>query len=495
MRSAHRVRTFRDRVFAAHAEEREHAAAEVFVDMPAVREDCFTDLQVVAVEDVHDVVRELLFRERGELADVRVQHRQRHLGARRGAVLFGAGEADVVGVEDQSPRAHRALNLCLAGQADVVGEAETAGELDLGGVARGEIALPFHDQHAARRAARVAAADVRVRDVRVERGVEERLAGERVEILVAADLAHERDARGTIERHFGRRRAPRGAAGDERNVAGEEGHARCAAARDGDGVAHLHRRLEAQGRLFGERPAHDVADRLRDVDVAQRLRLVLQHAIEHGVQRVGVEGFAVGEQFVEDGAEGEDVGAGVGFLPFDLLGRHVVRRAEDHARAGHVGLLHACEAEVVDLHLPVGEEKDVCRLEIAMDDAALVREGDGLADLLHDAQAGVELGQAVRGDDAFEVVAVEQLHGHEEAPVVLAEIVHDDDVRMGEPRGGLRLAQKALALVLIARGDDFEGDVAVEHRIVRAEDFSHRAMADALDEAVFADCLIHDRSV
>ena len=49
------------------------------------------------------------------------------------------------------------------------------------------------------------------------------------------------------------------------------------------------------------------------------------------VLRLSLEGAAAGRHLVQDGPEGEDVGAGVRFLPLELLGRHVLERAEDRS--------------------------------------------------------------------------------------------------------------------------------------------------------------------
>ena len=45
-----------------------------------------------------------------------------------------------------------------------------------------------------------------------------------------------------------------------------------------------------------------------------------------------------GDQLIQHQAECEDVAAGVGFAPLDLLRRHILQRAEDGAFAGERGL-------------------------------------------------------------------------------------------------------------------------------------------------------------
>jgi hypothetical protein len=67
--------------------------------------------------------------------------------------------------------------------------------------------------------------------------------------------------------------------------------------------------------------------------------------------------------------------------------------------------------------------------------------------------------------------------------------VNDDDVRVHEARGGLRLAMKAIAPLVIAGSHDLERDVAIEHGVVRAEDFSHRTVADPIQELILPNAL------
>ena len=104
------------------------------------------------------------------------------------------------------------------------------------------------------------------------------------------------------------------------------------------------------------------------------------------------------EALEQHAAERPDVGAPVDRRAARLLGAHVGRGAEDHARAGsrrrvmvgefdEVGVEPASdrialgEAEVEHLHRARGREHDVAGLEIAVDDAALVRRLDRRGDL------------------------------------------------------------------------------------------------------------------
>ena len=110
------------------------------------------------------------------------------------------------------------------------------------------------------------------------------------------------------------------------------------------------------------------------------------------------------DDLVEHRAEAEDVGALVHLVgvPARLLGRHVPRRSD---RAGRFHLRRASrrgarlgeprEAPVHQVDLPEARHHDVLGLEIAVDDAAVVRVRDGVADLHEDLEAlGDALGRA-----------------------------------------------------------------------------------------------------
>jgi len=97
-----------------------------------------------------------------------------------------------------------------------------------------------------------------------------------------------------------------------------------------------------------------------------------------------------------------------------------------------------------------------------------------------------------QGDRVLEVLAVEQLHGHEGLVALGAELVDGDDVRVAQQRDRLGLAHEALAdgLVRVEAGRDaLDGDVAVEHGVVGTEDFAHGALSELAGDLVLADLL------
>ena len=154
--------------------------------------------------------------------------------------------------------------------------------------------------------------------------------------------------------------------------------------------------LEALRRLLFETAPDDPLGRERHVQ--SRIGELRRVLLEDRAHRVGggraCERAAAGEHLVEHGAAGEDVGARVRCLPAHLLGSHVADRSQDGAggrvveggrrvpqalAAGWGGELG--EAEVEDLHPAVVRHEEVLGLQVAVDDALVVRRGETGRDL------------------------------------------------------------------------------------------------------------------
>src|SRR6185295_6058521 len=96
--------------------------------------------------------------------------------------------------------------------------------------------------------------------------------------------------------------------------------------------------------------------------------------------------------------------------------------------------------EVEDLDVAARLDVDVAGLEVAVDDAFLVRGGEAFADLLHHLDLAAEVPERLRADRLAEVNPLEELHRDVSDAGVVPELVDGDDVRVIERSGRLRLA-------------------------------------------------------
>jgi len=208
--------------------------------------------------------------------------------------------------------------------------------------------------------------------------------------------------------------------------------------------------------------------------------------------RLRREGELAGEHLVQDGPEAEHVRALIRGLAPDLLGRHVPDRAEDRAllsvrlrrgeRLGgsrHHRRHQLGDAEVEDLQPALLGEEEVLRLQVAMDDAFLVRGREALREL-----QGVAVRLMHRQSSFPQSLAqcdpVQQLGDDVRAALVRPDIVHVEDVGVIERAGGARFLFEAaqLSLIVQAGGEHLDGDVAPELAVVGDEDAPHPAAAD-----------------
>jgi hypothetical protein len=186
---------------------------------------------------------------------------------------------------------------------------------------------------------------------------------------------------------------------------------------------------------------------------------------------------APGRHLVEDHAEREDVGAVVDRLPLRLLRRHVGDGAEKLAlprQCVFTAAILLCsisgclagrlrEAEVEDLDLLLAAHQDVGWLEVAVHDATLVRDSEGIGQgdrHLHEAgkrQSG--------GRDVFrQGASLDQFHGEEGGRSRLLHRIDSDDVRMidgGERQGFLLEPGESLRVFRERLGQDFDRHLAL----------------------------------
>ena len=172
----------------------------------------------------------------------------------------------------------------------------------------------------------------------------------------------------------------------------------------------------------------------------------------------------------------------------ELLGRHVVDRAEEVARGRQVrvGAREARQAEVGQVGVLTAEQ-DVGRLDVAMDQPRRVRGVQRARDLVDDQRRPQRVQPALGAQQLVQVGAGHPAHHQVQPAVLLACLVDRDDVRMIDRRGHPRLALEALAEARVGGvlgGDQLQRDRAPERELGGAVDDAHAtASGDRLDPA------------
>ena len=234
------------------------------------------------------------------------------------------------------------------------------------------------------------------------------------------------------------------------------GGARRVAQRGGEGVAVGVPLV----RLLGHRPADDRSQVGRDLRRQVRHRVVEmgQGGRDRGV---GVEGPVPGQALERHHAERVDVGCGRRGGAAGLLGREVLRRAHHLAGGGQAEAVGgAGDAEVGDLHLPVGRDQQVGRLHVAVHDAGPVRGADRVGRLGHQVADHLGVERLAAAQQRRERLPVDELHHEERARQAGA-------VRSAEQRGLPDVVDRRDARVVQRRGVPGLGlEPGAEQRVV-----------------------------
>ena len=144
------------------------------------------------------------------------------------------------------------------------------------------------------------------------------------------------------------------------------------------------------------------------------------------------------------------------------------------------------EPEVQNLREAVLGDHDVLGLQIAMDDAGVVCPSKPVGDLHREIEEPLH-GERSGGQQIAQRLALDELHRDVGKRARGADLVDRDDVGMVERRhrsGFLLEAPDPVGLGGHRLGQDLEGHVAAEPRVVRPVDLPHAARAEAPADGV-----------
>ena len=183
-------------------------------------------------------------------------------------------------------------------------------------------------------------------------------------------------------------------------------------------------------------------------------------------------------------------------LAAGLLRRHVTGRTHDLARAGQPAVaLHLLrEAEVRHAGIPVFVQKDIRRLQIAVNHSLPVCIFDRVGDLCQK-RCCLARRQRASGETLGEALPLDQAHREVMLPLVLADLIDRHDRRMIEVGRRLGLDIEAANRILIselAGQDHFEGDLPVEAHLTRLEYNPHAAAGQLADDLIIAEVMDDD---
>ena len=135
----------------------------------------------------------------------------------------------------------------------------------------------------------------------------------------------------------------------------------------------------------------------------------------NGRRRGSVERPPARDRLVQDDAQRIDVGRERDLPAGDLFRADVLGGPEDHPGRRDPDRRVGCarDPEVDHPHVPVPFDEDIGRLDIAMDDAALVGGLQRTGHVDDDAERDVELQTPVALEDALQILPVHELHDDE----------------------------------------------------------------------------------
>ena len=247
---------------------------------------------------------------------------------------------------------------------------------------------------------------------------------------------------------------------------------------------------EALGGLLRQAAVDEGGDRLRDrpASVADGYRVGVAH-VAH--QLLGADAdvrpLPAGEHLVQKDAHPVHVGGGSDGLVQGLLRRHVRRRPEDAGEAAKPGARVVGDAEIEDPRVTAHVDEHVARLEVAVDDAALVGDRQRAGHVEGDLHRATDR-EGTLVDDRRQLRAGDQVHRVVGLPVEgEAHVVDPYDPRVDDLRREEGFDPQLVVLSVELRLVNLERHVAVEAQLDGFVDRAHASGSEQLEDLVAGD--------
>src|SRR5271157_3649167 len=159
---------------------------------------------------------------------------------------------------------------------------------------------------------------------------------------------------------------------------------------------------------------------------------------------------------------------------------------------------YLCQTEVENLGVSALGHENIGGLDVAMDDARLMRGVQRLGDVNSQRQQQFRF-QRTAADAMPQRHSIEEFHRNERPAALLVNVVDGADVGMVQRRGGASFAPEALQRLPVVSqivGKELEGDEAAKTGVLGLIHHTHPAATELLDDAVVRDgCADHETLV
>ena len=246
-------------------------------------------------------------------------------------------------------------------------------------------------------------------------------------------------------------------------------------------------------RVLLQRLAYDLLEVSREAGLRlrQERRIIGHDRIQDSRLVFTLERELPRQHLKQEDRERPDIRPLIEVKPPNLLGRHERERSHPRAHARDLRTPRKLgKPEIDDLHLAVGSDDDVCRLDVAVDDPVIVRFGKPAADPYHDIKRFGD-GERPARDLRIQVLSAVERHADEEEPLGrFADLVDRADVRVVKRGRRLSLLQEALLCGGVPHKighEKFQGDDPLQGHVLRPVHDPHPPAPDPVEDLEMRD--------